>query len=72
MIIEIKEIPNGSNIKKISFDIELENGEIKRSNDYVIETTRQYKEQEIPRSDVHVFRTEATKEVPPEMLDMEF
>jgi hypothetical protein len=80
MIIEIKDLPDGKQIKKITFDIEFEDGNIRRTtnrSDYdgtpvgnpnVSEESKST--EECKPVDVPVERE--AKEIPPEMTDMEF
>lgn len=67
MIIEISDLPEGRHIKKITFDIEFEDGEISNTSNTikhtVPEATKSVKMPENERKPV---------DIPPEMTDAEF
>lgn len=83
MIIEIRDLPDSKQIKKITFDIEFEDGNVHRATnktDYdgtpvgnlniseESKSTEEYKTVEVPELTVD----REAKEIPPEMTDMEF
>lgn len=75
MIIEIKDLPEGRNVKNIVFDITFEDGQVEKVNPIIKESKfgpGNSGIQENTSIDFPVLREETTKEVPPEMLDIEF
>lgn len=84
MIIEIKDLPSNRNIKKVTFDIEFENGEIKNVTTNTKTEARIIHEEmakdiiddkfsKIIAQDMGFeLEDRPKKDIPPEMTDMEF
>lgn len=77
MIIEIKDLPHGRKVKQIRVDVTFEEDGVKVSEQYVPGDSRDpvkseiEKDQDIKQS-TQDFETREAKDVPEEMLNMEF
>jgi hypothetical protein len=74
MTIKIENIPEGQKIKSINFNIDFESGESEKYVKLPVEKTTNTTEPNIAPLNIASIDTEkrAPKEVPNEMLDMEF
>jgi hypothetical protein len=80
MIIEIKDLPKDRNVKKVTFDIEFEDGTVKSVKPTMVSTDAVSNENpggvELPDfDDIDMYpkiENREKKDIPPEMTDLEF